>query len=77
VDLRHLHERIFAVVALTGASTYAYPQPPLFRMRLTKIASDQRVLKALEKGKVKKDDIEEELKKYRKDFKFEKEGGRP
>jgi hypothetical protein len=36
------------------------------------------VLKAFEKGKVKKDDVEKELKKYRKDFKFEKkEGGRP
>ena len=112
VDLRHLHERILAVVPLTGAGTYADPKRPLFapnaaderttsgiisyewapsddgqyaivefvakdRGALVKIASDARVLKAFEKGKVKKDDVEKELKKYRKDFKFEKEGGRP
>ena len=113
VDLRHLHERMLAVVPLTGAGTYADPKRPLFapsstreggesgilsyewapsddgqyaivefvardRSALTKIASDARVLKAFEKGKVKKDDVEKELKKYRKDFKFEKkEGGRP
>ena len=47
------------------------------RGALTKIANDARVLKAFEKGKVKKDDVEKELKRYRKDFKFEKQGGRP
>ena len=113
VDLRHLHERMLAVVPLTGAGTYADPRRPLFapsstreggesgilsyewapsddgqyaivefvakdRSALAKVASDARVLKAFEKGKVKKDDVEKELKKYRKDFKFEKkEGGRP
>jgi hypothetical protein len=113
VDLRHLHERMLAVVPLTGTGTYADPKRPLFapsstreggesgilsyewapsddgqyaivefvakdRSALTKIASDARVLKAFEKGKVKKDDVEKELKRYRKDFKFEKkEGGRP
>jgi hypothetical protein len=112
VDLRHLHERILAVVPLTGAGTYADPKRPLFaptttddqaasgiisyewapsddgqyaivefvakdRSALTKIANDARVLKAFEKGKVKKDDVEKELKRYRKDFKFEKDGGRP
>jgi hypothetical protein len=113
VDLRHLHERMLAVVPLTGAGTYADPRRPLFapsstreggesgilsyewapsddgqfaivefvakdRSALAKIATDARVLRAFEKGKVKKDDVEKELKKYRKDFKFEKkEGGRP
>lgn len=113
VDLRHLHERMLAVVPLTGAGTYADPKRPLFapsstreggesgilsyewapsddgqyaivefvakdRRALAKIASDARVLKAFEKGKVKKDDVEKGLRNYRKDFKFEKkEGGRP
>ena len=35
---------------------------------LKRIATDSRVLQAFEKGKDKKEDIERELKRYRKDF---------
>lgn len=41
---------------------------------LAAIATDSRVVKSFAKGKAKKDDIDKELKKYRKDFSFEREG---
>lgn len=107
VDSRNLHERILAVVPLTGAGTYADPRRPMFapttgveskngsgiieyrwtpsddgkyavvefvaldRKALQPILSDPRTLKAFERGKSKKDDIERELKIYRKDFSLE------
>ena len=111
VDSRNLHERIIAVVPLTGAGTYADPRRPIFapaasetrngasiieyqwtpsddgkyavvefvardRKALAAIVKDSRTLKAFEKGKDKKDDIERELKIYRKDFTLEA-GKRP
>jgi hypothetical protein len=106
VDSRNLHERILAVVPLTGAGTYADPRRPIFaptgveskdgsgiiefrwtpsddgryavvefvardRKALQPILSDPRTLKAFERGKSKKDDIERELKIFRKDFSLE------
>lgn len=38
---------------------------------IAEIAADRRVVKAFVKGKARKDDIETELKKHRKDFSFE------
>jgi hypothetical protein len=46
------------------------------RKALAPILADARTLKAFEKGKAKKDDIERELKIYRKDFSLE-EGKKP
>lgn len=43
---------------------------------LAEIVADRRVVKAFIKGKAKKDDIETELKKHRKDFRFEAGGKR-
>jgi hypothetical protein len=106
VDSRNLHERILAVVPLTGTGTYADPRRPIFapigvesrdssgiiecrwtpsddgryavvefvalsRKALQPILSDPRTLKAFERGKSKKDDIERELRIYRKDFSLE------
>jgi hypothetical protein len=103
VDSRNLHERIIAVVPVTGAGTYADPKRPLFaptaeelrkgsaiveynwspsddgryaivefvahdRKALAPILEDARTVKAFEKGKSKKNDIEKELKIFRKDF---------
>lgn len=107
VDSRNLHERVLAVVPLTGAGTYADPRRPIFaptgveskdggiieyrwtpsddgkyavvefvaldRKALQPILSDPRTVKAFEKGRAKKDDIERELKIYRKDFSLEQE----
>lgn len=38
------------------------------------LLADKRVVKAFERGKSKKDDIEKELKKYKKDFTFDRFG---
>jgi hypothetical protein len=105
VDPQNRHERILAVVPLTGAGTYADPKRPVFadagkgilefhwtpsddgkyaivefvaqdRKALAPILTDARTLKAFEKGKAKKDDVESALKAFRKDFSLE-EGKKP
>ena len=102
VDSNNLHERVIAVVPLTGAGTYADPKRPLFTPRPGENAPDivsfryelsddgkfaiveltarntralQPLLvanspdvKVFRKGKDKKDDIERELKKVKKDL---------
>jgi hypothetical protein len=44
VDLRHLHERMLAVVPLTGAGTYADPRRPLFAPSSTREGGESGIL---------------------------------
>ena len=102
VDSNNLHERVIAIVPLTGAGTYADPKRPLFtprpgenapdivsfRYELTDdskfaileltarnsrglqplLGANSPDIKVFRKGKDKKDDIERELKKVKKDI---------
>jgi hypothetical protein len=111
VDSRNRHERIIAVVPITGAGTYADPRRPLFapapnaargeqgileyqwtpsddgnyavvefvaktRAALAPILADSRTVRAFEKGRARKDYVETEIRKYRRDFSFE-QGRKP
>ena len=107
VDPRLMHNRVIAVVPLTGAGTHADPIRPLFtpvtqdphdrdgiisfsyqlsddgksaivefvavdRKALKAILEDSRLTgKVFERGKDKKEDIERELKKHKRDFRID------
>jgi hypothetical protein len=112
VDPRSLHERLYAVVPMTGSGTWADPKRPLYApspsqmnpasrtgiIGYTHVLSDDgqfalvefvardatafnRILadtsiKSFRKGKDKREDIEAEFRKHKKDFSFENFGVR-